>query len=72
METILLVDDEAGIVDTASTMLLPMGYRVRTNKNSRETVAACHDSTPAVNLVILDLIMSGMSGVEAYERSPFP
>jgi PAS domain S-box-containing protein len=67
-ETILLVDDEAMIIDVSVQMLNKMGYKVLTAHNGKEAIKIFKQNNDKVAIVILDLIMPGMGGGEVYER----
>ena len=63
METkILVVDDEADIVELVSYNLKKEGFTVITASNGREAVQLAADHKPEV--VILDVMMPGMNGFE--------
>ncbi len=63
---ILLVDDEPDILEIVSYNLKAEGYRVFTAKNGREGVAQAKKKRP--HLVILDVMMPEMDGIEACEQ----
>jgi CheY-like chemotaxis protein len=65
-ETILLVDDEAGIISISSALLTRLGYRVMTAASGREAVETYGREGKAIDLVILDMIMPGMNGEETF------
>lgn len=65
-KTILVVDDDAAVLDFLSDCLGSEGYTVLTAKDGREGVALAQAERPA--LVILDLIMPEMHGFEACEE----
>lgn len=65
-ETILFVDDEAMIIDVSSEMLSQLGYRVLTARSGSEAVETLKAHCDAIDLVILDMIMPGMSGADAF------
>jgi PAS domain S-box-containing protein len=67
-ETVLVVDDEAMIIDVTVQMLNKMGYKVLPAHNGKEAVEIFKQNTDKVAIVILDLIMPGMGGGEVYER----
>jgi len=67
-ETVLLVDDEAMIIDVSVQMLKKMGYEVLTAQNGREAIDTFKRNSDKVAIVILDLIMPSMGGGEVYER----
>ncbi len=66
--TVLVVDDEAPIRDLTSDILAELGYRVvlaATGPEAVERFAALRDG---VDLVILDIVMPGMDGLETFRR----
>ncbi|HSO18629.1 MAG TPA: response regulator, partial [Desulfosarcina sp.] len=67
-ETVLLVDDEAMILDVGKAMLERLGYRVLTAGGGREAVECLSQQGGTINLVILDMIMPGMDGGETFDR----
>lgn len=67
-ETILVVDDEAVIRDLASDMLQRFGYTVLTAANGEETLERCAASDGAIDLVILDIGMPGMGGLQCLRQ----
>ncbi|RLC27791.1 MAG: hypothetical protein DRH56_01725 [Deltaproteobacteria bacterium] len=67
-ETILLVDDEAMIVDVAREMLKSLGYTVLTASGGEEAVAVYEKKHDRIDMIILDMIMPGMGGAETFER----
>ncbi len=67
-ETILLVDDEEMIRDVGRQMLESMGYRVDTAASGEEALEILSAAKETIQLVILDLIMPGMGGAEAFKR----
>jgi len=67
-ETVLLIDDEAMIIDVSVQMLKKMGYEVLTAQNGREAIDTFKRNSDKVAIVILDLIMPSMGGGEVYER----
>jgi CheY-like chemotaxis protein len=66
--TILLVDDEALIIDVAKAMLERLGYRVVVCMEGQEAVKAITDMGDAIDLVILDMILPGMDGGAIFDR----
>ena len=61
-ETILVVDDEAVILDLAETILGRFGYRVIRAENGEQALDVMARKGDHVDLVILDLNMPGMGG----------
>jgi len=58
-ETILLVDDERVLRETARKMLTRYGYKVMSAENGIEAVAMYKKYLNKIDLVILDLVMPG-------------
>jgi CheY-like chemotaxis protein len=67
-ETLLVIDDEAMIIDISVQMLEEMGYKVLPAHNGKEAIEIFKHNNDKVAMVILDLIMPGMGGGEVYER----
>jgi PAS domain S-box-containing protein len=67
-ETILLVDDEAIIIDVTRDILEALGYRVLTASGGREAVSVCKEATDRIAVVILDMVMPEMGGGETFDR----
>jgi len=63
--TILLVDDDPDIREFISFNLDKEGFKVETAKNGLEGVELCKKHKP--DLVLLDVMMPGMDGIEACE-----
>jgi CheY-like chemotaxis protein len=62
MPTVLVVDDEFGIVDVLETILTDEGYRVLTACNGKQGLARLAAETPDV--VLLDFMMPILGGAE--------
>ena len=62
MATILIVDDEPMVQTLLKQYLEQHGYQVKTAGNGPEALAAVDRGAP--DLVILDLYMPGMNGIE--------
>jgi signal transduction histidine kinase len=67
-ETILLADDEDGILAVGEKWLKEMGYEVMLATSGKEAVAVYEQHKDEIDLVILDMIMPEMGGGEAYDR----
>jgi PAS domain S-box-containing protein len=65
---VLLVDDEAIIIDIGQQMIERLGYEVLTASNGEEALGVYAENRERIDLVILDLIMPGMSGDETFNR----
>lgn len=62
LKKVLIVDDEADILEIISYNLIKEGYEILTAKNGIEALEKVRPFKP--NLVILDIMMPKMSGVE--------
>ncbi|MCG6892866.1 MAG: PAS domain S-box protein [Desulfobacteraceae bacterium] len=67
-ETVLLVDDEQMIIEVGRALLEKLGYQVVTAQSGQEAVDIVKRRGEAIDLIILDLIMPGIKGGEAFER----
>lgn len=63
MSTIMLVDDSATILLTVSSILGKAGYRVEQAANAEDALKKL-DTGVSINLLITDLNMPGMDGIE--------
>lgn len=66
-ETLLVAEDESSLRAILVEVLRESGYRVLTATNGKEAVAVFQEHYADIDLVVLDMIMPQMSGVEAYE-----
>ncbi|WP_018294588.1 ATP-binding protein [Mariprofundus ferrooxydans] len=64
-ETILLVDDEAYVIETGKEVLESLGYQVLTAHDGMEAVDLFRANKERVALVIMDVVMPKMSGAKA-------
>ncbi|MBI2504964.1 MAG: response regulator, partial [Candidatus Latescibacteria bacterium] len=67
-ETLLLIDDEELVRRTLSRGLEKAGYRIQEAKNGAEGLEILQREGARIALVLLDLSMPGMSGLEVLER----
>ncbi|MFP3929310.1 MAG: response regulator [Desulfobacteraceae bacterium] len=65
--TVLLVDDEAMILEVGTDLLKRLGYNVVTASSGPEAVDVFRERADEVDLVILDLVMPDMDGGKVYE-----
>ena len=63
---ILLVDDDADIIEIVRYNLLQEGYQIFTASNGKEALAAAKKELP--HLIIMDVMMPVMDGMEACEQ----
>jgi two-component system cell cycle sensor histidine kinase/response regulator CckA len=67
-ETILLVDDESMILEVGQRLLTRLGYTVITADSGQAAVEILVESRDRIDLVILDMIMPGMGGSDAFDH----
>ncbi|MBE9582061.1 MAG: response regulator, partial [Proteobacteria bacterium] len=67
-ETVLVVDDEAMVLDAAVKVLKRLGYTVLEAKSGREAVKVYEENQDTIDMVFLDMIMPDMGGGKAYDR----
>ena len=66
-ETVLVVEDEAGVLHVLKVMLEQLGYRVLTASDGLEALEVCDAHADEVALVLTDVVMPRMGGVELLE-----
>jgi two-component system, cell cycle sensor histidine kinase and response regulator CckA len=64
---ILLVDDEKGVIEVCFEMLETLGYEVETASSGMEAIKILDKDPSKIDLVILDMVMPGMNGLDTYE-----
>lgn len=65
MSHVLLIEDEPNIAEAIRFILTRDGWSVSTLQDGAAAVAAVHDQKP--DIVILDLMLPGLSGLEIVE-----
>jgi len=60
--TVLVVDDDAGLLGVVSAMLQVGGYSVLAAENAEEALAAASAHKGAIDLLLTDVVMPGMQG----------
>ena len=63
-ETILVVEDQAEVLALVTSVLRQFGYRVLGTAYAQESLTLLRDDPGAIQLVITDVIMPGMTGRE--------
>jgi PAS domain S-box-containing protein len=66
--TILIVDDDPMVLDTSVQLLSGLGYSVLSAASGDEALEHYAGQLDAIDLVIIDMIMPGMSGGELFAR----
>jgi two-component system cell cycle sensor histidine kinase/response regulator CckA len=67
-ETILLVDDDDDLRILVHRILARFGYRVLEARDGHEAVDVCDSHEGALHLILSDVVMSGLSGVDVVKR----
>ena len=67
-ETILVVDDDVGVLQVARRMLGRLGYQVLTAEDGQTALDLARDHAGPLDLAVLDLRMPGMDAAEVYPR----
>jgi two-component system cell cycle sensor histidine kinase/response regulator CckA len=67
-ETILLVDDEPGVVRLVRQMLLREGYTVLETTESEEALSVAREHPAPIHLLLTDIVMPQMNGEELARR----
>jgi len=62
--TLLVVDDDYGVVEMMESLLSRLGYNVLTATSGHEAAKSCWRSDQDVDLMILDQVMPGLNGEE--------
>ncbi|MBJ6799456.1 response regulator [Geomonas sp. Red259] len=66
--TVLLVDDEPELRQVGTVLLNGLGLTVITACNGRQALEIYRERSQEINLVLMDLTMPEMDGVEAYQE----
>ena len=67
-ETVLLVEDEEAVRTLAARVLAEQGYAVHEARNGREALAVLERPDHGIDLVLTDVVMPDMGGVELADR----
>lgn len=62
--SLLLVDDERSLIALLARYLQRLGYEVETCETGRDAVRLCQDSRRSFDVVVLDLGLPDMPGLE--------
>jgi PAS domain S-box-containing protein len=65
---VLLVDDDASVLDVGARMLERAGYRVITASDGHDALHAFKEHSAEIDCVVLDLTMPGMGGEDTFEE----
>lgn len=67
-ETIVLVEDEEAVRELATESLQRYGYTVLAASNGDNALSICEEYKEKIDLLITDLVMPGMNGIELARR----
>jgi len=67
-ETILLVEDDAGVRELVSMMLSSKGYKILTTENPSDVEGICNKHSGSIHLLLTDMILPGVTGREIAQR----
>ncbi|MFC1639475.1 response regulator, partial [Gemmatimonadota bacterium] len=65
---VLLVDDDASVLDVGARMLESGGFRVIAASDGHDALHAFKEHSAEIDCVVLDLTMPGMGGEDTYEE----
>ncbi len=67
-KTILVIDDESEILELVRDILEMNGYKVLTARDGIEAIGMFEEEHGSIDLVLLDLTMPGMNGIDVYKK----
>jgi PAS domain S-box-containing protein len=67
-ETLLVVEDEAPVLDVASRILTQHGYRILAAHSGAEALELIGSHPGAIHLLLTDVVMPGLTGKDVAER----
>ncbi|HSS96062.1 MAG TPA: response regulator [Terriglobales bacterium] len=67
-ETILVAEDNEGLREAAEEILESLGYKVLVSQNGAEAVNLFAQHRATIDLVLLDVVMPGLNGPDAYTQ----
>ena len=67
-ETILVVDDEPGVLELVKIILARHGYRILVADSGPKALEVCRQRDIVIDLLLTDVMMPGMSGMALAQR----
>jgi two-component system cell cycle sensor histidine kinase/response regulator CckA len=67
-ETILLVEDDELVRTVTKAIIELLGYKVLEASNGKDAIALYRENNETVSLVITDVVMPGLSGMDTYNE----
>jgi PAS domain S-box-containing protein len=67
-ETVLVADDDSSLRQALGGMLKAFGFTVIEANSGAEAVSKFREMKDAIHLILMDVIMSGKNGIEAYKE----
>lgn len=64
-ETILIVDDNQGVIEATSAVLESLGYKVLTAYDGLDAISVYQTNMDTISLLIIDMVMPRLGGVDA-------
>jgi signal transduction histidine kinase len=64
--SVLIVDDDPGVLDSTSLLLKEYGYHVFSAANAKDAINVLE--TNSIDVVLSDIVMPGISGIELLEK----
>jgi CheY-like chemotaxis protein len=68
-ETVLFVEDEEALREIARESLEPIGYKILLAPNGNEALDICRNHKGPIQVLVTDLVMPGIPGVELAQRA---
>ena len=66
--SILLIDDEEGVIEVCSEMLENLGYKVKAVTDGIQAIEVLKSGDSNIDLVILDMVMPIINGQQTFEK----
>ncbi|MCX8110534.1 MAG: transporter substrate-binding domain-containing protein [Syntrophorhabdaceae bacterium] len=67
-ETILIIEDEESVRESAAEMLKMQGYNVLKAGSGEEAISICSKYRDTIHLILLDVVIPGIKGQELFDK----